>query len=91
MPNIEYGKSITIINMQVVITKIWFTPRRICKIRCDMLIRTSVWKSIQRASRGDIIKSKIGIRLLFMTYKFRVLWHKVTKGIVKLAPGILPK
>jgi hypothetical protein len=73
MPNIKYGKALTITNMQVIIIKIWLGPRQIYKIRCNMLIRTSVRKPIYKIYWGSIVERKIGIKLLSIALKWRIV------------------
>ena len=89
MPNIRYGKGFTITNMQEIITKIGFRPNQSRKSKCNVLICTSVQKSIHIVKRGDITEYNIGIQLLSMDVKLRTLRGCMTKGWAKLALDII--
>jgi hypothetical protein len=69
MPNIRYGKTLTITNMQMIITKIGFRPGQSHKVMSNMLIRIGIWKRIHRVHQGDIVDSKIGMMFFFHGYE----------------------
>ena len=71
--------------------KIRFRLDYIRKIRCNMLIHTSVQKPFYEVRIWDIIKGNIGSWLLSMAMKLRTLKGCMTKIKVKLAPDMIMK
>jgi hypothetical protein len=76
MPNMEYGKTFIVTNMQMIITKIWYKISQSCKIKRNMLVCTSV----QEPSRGrNITNSKMDRELLATVAKLGTLRGCVAK------------
>jgi hypothetical protein len=83
MTDIRYGKSLTITNIQMIITEIWFWPYQFCKIRCDMLISTDVRKPIGNTCWENIAQRQICTRLLSMSMELelRTVRGCMTEGL----------
>jgi len=92
MTDMRYGKSLTITNMQIIITEIWFWSSQSCKIRCNVLSCTSVWKPIGSTYWGDITQHQISTRLLSIIpmLKLRTVKGCMAKCLAQLAACILP-
>ena len=92
MTDIKYEKPLIITNMQIFITKIWFWSSQGRKIRCNVLIGTSVLKPIDSTSWRDITQCQICARLLSiaLVLKLRAAKSCMVECLAQLAAWILP-
>jgi len=92
MTEMRYRKALTITNMQIIITKIRFWSSQGGKIRCDMLIGTSIRKPINITDWGEVALHQIGSRLLAITLllELRTVGSGMAKILTQLASQILP-
>jgi hypothetical protein len=88
MPNMGYGKILTVTNMQVIIINIGCRIGQSCKIRRNVLVRTSVLEpSMSRSSTNN----KIGRGLVTAAVKLRTLWGCVAEVEVEVTLDVLLK
>jgi len=86
MSNMGYGKSLTVTNMQMIITKIGCRIGQSSKIRCNVLVRIGVW---EQSAAKNVTNNKVGKGLLATTLKLCTMWSYVVKGEAQLTFDIL--
>jgi len=92
MTEMRYREGLTITNMQIIITKIWFWSSQGGKIMCDVLICTDIRKPINKTGWGEIALHQIGSRLLAITLllELRTVGSCIAEILTQLAAWILP-
>jgi len=92
MTDMRYGKSITITNMQIIITKIWFWSSQGCKVRCNVLICIGVQKPISSTCWWEIMQRQICTRLLSIAQvlELKVVRICMAECLTQLVAWILP-
>ena len=76
MSNMWYVKTLTVTNMQMIITKIGYKIDQSCKIMCDVLIRAVVGEP---SHSRNIPNSKVSRGLLGTAAKLRTIGSCVTE------------
>jgi len=89
MSCIRYNKSLTITNIQLIITKIRFSMCRTSNVWSNMLIRTCIGEPSDRIWCWSITKREVGQGLIPMMNKLRALLCRVSDVAAKLASNLL--
>ena len=89
MPNMGYRKTLTVTNMQVIITKIGSRIDQSCKIRSNVLVRTSIQEPTTYRNRAN---NKMNRRLVAAASKLSTLGGGVAEGEAELTlDGLLKR
>jgi hypothetical protein len=89
MSCIWYNKSLTITNIQLIITEIRFCICHAGNVWTNMLIRTYVRKPSDKIFYQSITKREVGRGLIPKMYKLWTLLCRVPKSAAKLASNLL--